>query len=181
MTVQDRIYNQALRDGIPDTFARLMVAWFSYETAYNGLPFNSPVFLRCNNVAGYKYVGQQTAAGACSISPEGDPYAYYRTLEDSVHEISLWIGRRMNEGIFPADLRTITNTYQLSVLLKNAQYYGDTVTRYSNGLAYWWEQVKGLQLSGKTAGIGLLLLVGAGFAYYYRKQLFKSKTVSIFD
>jgi len=181
MTVQNRIYNKATADGMPDSFARLMVAWFSFETAYNGIPFNSPVFLNCNNVAGYKYIGQTTAAGACSQSPELDYYAYYRTIEDSVHEIVLWIGRRQREGKFPADLQTITTTYQLASLLKAAGYYGDTLTNYSNGLAYWWEQVKGLPLAAKVSGVGLLLVVGTLLAYRYRRHLFKNKSLAIFE
>lgn len=181
MTYQERVYNQAMSDGIPDTLSRLMVAWASHETGYNGIAFNSPVFRSCNNAFGYKWVGQRTAAGACNISPEGDPYARYNSIEDSVHEISLWIFRRQDEGVFPADLRTIATPYQLAVLLKDAGFYGDTVANYSNGLTYWWNVVKSLPLSTKTAGVGLLLLVGLGFVYVYRKELLNKKTRIIFD
>lgn len=180
MTYQERIYSQAIADGFPDNFARLMVAWASHETAYNGIPFNSPVFRTCRNAYGYKWVGQSTADGSCSQSPELDYYAKYNSLEASVREVVLWVKRRQREGVFPADLRTITTPYQLAVLLQNAGYYKDTLNNYYSGLNRWWQQVQNLSLATKTAGVGILLIVGGVLAYHFRKQLFNKKAVSIF-
>lgn len=180
MTYQERIYSQAITDGMPDSFARLMIAWASHETAYNGIPFNSPVFRNCRNAYGYKWVGQSTAAGACSMSPEFDYYAQYNSIEASVHEISLWVKRRQKEGVFPADLRTITTPYQLAVLLQDAGFYTDTLANYFNGLSRWFEQIQNLPLGTRTAGIGIVLIVGGLLVYHFRKQLFNKKSVSIF-
>lgn len=180
MSYQQRIYAQALRDGMPDNFARLMVDWASLETAYNGIPFNSNVFLHCNNAYGYKWIGQSTANGPCLLSPEGDYYAGYGSIEQSVHEVCLWVYRRINEGSFPADLRTVASPYQFAALLKNTGYYGDTLANYANNLTYWHSQNSNLSFGAKTAGVGLLLLVGLGLAYHYRASLRNSKTFSIF-
>lgn len=180
MTYQERIYSKAIADGMPDNFARLMVAWASHETAYNGIAFNSPVFRNCRNAYGYKWVGQSTAEGSCTMSPELDYYAMYNSIEDSVHEITLWVKRRQKEGVFPADLRTITTPYQLASLLQDAGFYTDTLHNYFNGLSYWFDQIQQLSFGTRTAGIGILLVVAGVFAYHYRKQLFNKKSVSIF-
>lgn len=175
MSYQQRIYAQALQDGIPANFATLIVDWASAETAFNGLPFNSNVFLHCNNAFGYKWVGQSTANGSCLLSPEGDYYAGYDDIEQSVHEISLWLRRRINEGYFPSDLSTITTPYQLAVLLKNTRYYGDTLANYANNLSYWHSKNSGLSYSsGNLATVGLLVLIG--FALLHKSKSFSTFT-----
>lgn len=179
MTYQDRIYNQLISDGLPDTLAKLMVAQASFETAYNGVPFNSPVFRADNNAFGYKWVGQSTASGAGTMSPEGDYYAHYDNVEQSAHEMALWIYRRQKDGTFPGDLRTITDPYQYAQYLENARYFTAGFTTYYNGLSYWWQMVLQLPLSTKTIGVGMLFIIGAAFIIHYRKRLFSNKNRSI--
>lgn len=161
------IYNQVTADGIPPTLATLIVAQARHESNN----YTSDVFLTCGNAFGYKWVGQSTADGPCSGSPEGDPYAYYANgPAQSAHEIAMWIHRRQLAGQFPADLTTITTPDQYAQLLKSAGYYGDTVSNYANGLVYWLQQIGTLQPAA-TGGI-LLLLIALGFIAY-RKKIFK--------
>lgn len=137
MTYEQRIYNKALSLGMPQFVATCIVLQAAHETA----GFTSNVFKSCNNLNGYKWVGQSTALGPCLKSPEGDFYAKYATIEDSVTELVAWIKRRQKDGKFPADLNTITSLNQYAELLKNSGWYGDTVYNYVNGLYYWSQKL----------------------------------------
>lgn len=134
------IYNIARASGFPDNFSRLLVAQCRHESAYKGIPYNSPVFLANNNFNGYKFVGQKIAKKG-SLSPEGDYYAKYAKVEDSAKELINWIKRRQLEKKFPADLSTINTPAKYAELLKNAGYYGDNVKNYTNGLIRWLKKV----------------------------------------
>jgi hypothetical protein len=177
MSIAQRIYAQAFTDGMPPVLANLMVWQSAHETAYGGIPFNSHVFLTCNNGFGYKWVNQSWALGPCLSSPEGDYYAKYSNIEGSTHEMCLWIKRRQTAGIFPADLGDIDGVYIYAQLLKDAGFYGDTVENYYNGLLAW-SQSLGVQNPGSGAStasipvLGWLVLIGTAVAY--RKQLFPS-------
>lgn len=124
------IYNEVKRSGIPDPLASLIVAQAGHETAQ----FSSRVFKYCNNLFGYKYVGQSLSTGPCVDSPEGNAYARYKRWQDSVQELVAWIKRRQKEGVFPDDLTAIQSPEQYANLLKKASYYGDSVTNYAAGL-----------------------------------------------
>lgn len=165
---------------MPSLLSIFIVSQLAFETAVNGVPFSSNVFLSCNNLNGYKWVGQSTALGPCLRSPEGDYYAKYETLEDSVHELTQWIRRRQGEGIFPGDLSSIQSPLQYAQLLKAGGYYGDTVQNYSNGLSRWFDVFKDYPLSSRTALVGVLLVLLTIAMYKNRKQLFYKNPPSIF-
>jgi hypothetical protein len=166
MTIPERIYSQAITDGMPPVLATLIVSQSGHET--DG--WTSHVFTTCNNGFGYKYVGQATATGACTGSPEGDDYAKYSSIEQSTHELTLWIKRRQNEGKFPRDLSTINTPEQYNQLLYNAGYYGDNPTTYLNGLIYWLRQISGT-LTTPTNELAILILLALGLIF--RKRIFK--------
>jgi len=166
MSIAERIYNQAITDGMPPVLATLIVSQSGHET--NG--WTSNVFLACNNGFGYKWVGQATAIGPCTGSPEGDSYAKYSTIEQSTHEITLWIKRRQNENKFPANLNTINTPEQYALLLKNAGYYGDPLSVYTNGLIYWLRKISDTLIT-PTNGLAILFLLALGLIF--RKRIFK--------
>lgn len=134
MTAQD-YFNQikqiAIADGMPVRLSELIASQAAHETAN----FTSKVFVQNNNAFGYKYVkGAIWQDGAGRTSTEGDPYARYSSLANSVHELTAWINRRLKEGRFPP-LEAIDNPSQYAIALKDCGYYGDTITVYKNGLA----------------------------------------------
>jgi hypothetical protein len=181
MTPQQIIYNQCRADGLPDQLAKLVVAQASFETASNGIPFNSNVFRTCNNCFGYKWVGQKTAAGACLQSPEGDYYARYNSIAESAHELTQWIRRRQKEGKFPADLSSIHTPEDYAYYLKQGGFYGVSVAHYANGLAHWLGPVLNLSLTYRPSeGIGFLLLTLVAVGYAFRRHLFFSNPLFIF-
>lgn len=165
MTPNETIYNTSISDGMPPALATLITAQANHET--NG--FTSNVFKTCNNAFGYKYVGQSLATGACVNAPEGDQFAKYLSLENSTHEITAWIKRRQQEGVFPADLNTITTPDQYAALLKDAGYYGDTEANYTNGLIYWLQQI-GNVITRPTGAAILLVIIAIGLIYFRTRK-----------
>lgn len=165
MNFAERIYTKALADGMPQFLASCIVLQSAHETA----GWTSNVFKSCNNINGYKWVGQKTALGPCTGSPEGDNYARYASIEDSVFEQTQWIKRRQREGKFPADLNTITSLDQYAQLLKNTGWYGDTVNNYTRGLYYWSQRLADTFKNPVVAGSALLFIIILGIIAYKKK------------
>lgn len=180
MTIPQRIFNQCLADGMPEKLSALIVSQLASETAVNGVPFVSHVFVTCNNTGGYKWRGQSTAEGACLMSPEGDYYAGYKTIEQSVQEITQWIKRRQADGSFPSNLGAIQTPADYAYYLKQAGYYTDTLANYSRNLSSWYDVFKNYPLSTHTALVGILLALLAIGMYKNRKWLFNKNTETIF-
>lgn len=167
MNYESRIYSKAYSDGMPALLSSFIVFQAAHETG----GFSSNVFLTCNNINGYKWVGQSTALGPCVASPEGDYYAKYATIEDSVHEQVLWIKRRQSEGKFPADLNSITSVDQYALLLKNSGWYGDSLANYTAGLYYWMDKLSNLITSAAGGGSLLFIVLLLGLMAYRKKFL----------
>lgn len=128
--LENLIFYTATNRGIPQQLALFMVSQARHETGI----YTSNAFNKNKNLFGYKrYAGSKWQIGSGITSSEGDAYANYRTYEDSVNEIVDWLNRRVREGKFP--ILTQVKTYeQYATLLKNAGYYGDTVSNYLAGL-----------------------------------------------
>jgi len=128
------IYATAFGDGMPDNMCKLIESQSKHETDL----YTSNAFRKNNNCFGYKTVkGGKWQTGAGITSSEGDPYASYPSIENSVHELTDWIKRRMHEGRFPADLKTIKSPADYAILLKRCGYFGDTVGNYTAGLTHF--------------------------------------------
>ena len=128
------IYATAFSDGMPAPLCSLIEAQSKHET---GL-YTSHAFKKNNNCFGYKYVKGSKWQDAPGItSTEGNPYAKYKTIENSVHELCAWVGRRQKEKKFPKDLTIITEPEQYASLLKICAYYGDPLKNYINGLTHY--------------------------------------------
>jgi hypothetical protein len=128
--------------GLPPILSSLVVAQSKHETATDGIPYSSAVFLDDNNGFGYKYTGNAWQSGPGRVSSEGDHYAHYTSVDRSAKEIVDWIYRRRAEGKFPADLSTITTPEQYAQLLKNAGYFGDALSVYTSGLKRWLQKLR---------------------------------------
>lgn len=171
MLIEDRIYSQAARGtainpGLPPMLASLVVAQAAHETGN----FTSNFFKNYNNAFGYSYVpGAMYQSGAGGIADNGQPVAAYSSLENSVKEIVDWIYRRVKEGKFPADLKTITEPEQYAQLLKNAGYYGDSVTNYARGLRNFFVRVVD-QLNNPPMKAVTLILLGMALYYLTKKK-----------
>lgn len=162
-----RVYSEARRLGMPDNIARLIVAQAKHESSYQGKPYNSPVFLKNNNLNGYGWIGQKGASQG-SIKPKsewkrnGEPnyYAKYPNIEGSVAEIVAYIKRRQSKGQFPKDLLAVDSPYKYASLLKQAGYFTDTLVNYAKGLA---RQIKTVNVQ---KGLAIVPLAIAATALY---------------
>lgn len=124
------IENIAKVDGMPDALALLIAAQAAHETGN----FTSRVFIEDLNCFGYKrFPGARYQESNGRVSPEGNSYAKYDSIANSVHEITAWIRRRITEGRFPR-LSEVTTAAEYAQALKDCGYYGDTEQHYQHGL-----------------------------------------------
>lgn len=138
MTIEERIFQTAKNGtsinpaGLPDSLANLVVAQAKHESAN----FTSNFFKKYNNAFGYSYVsgGRYQLPGGGTKADNGIPIAAYSSVEDSTREIVDWIYRRRKAGTFPINLGSITTPEQYAQLLKDAGYYGDSLSNYLRGL-----------------------------------------------
>lgn len=165
--IDNLIYNQAVKMGVPPTVARLIVAQAQYETFFNGKPYNSPVFKANNNAFGYKFVGQKKwpiGAGTSAASqdaqgnPDGGIYARYANVENSTGEIVDWLYRRQRDKVFTVANLTTPQLYASA--LKKAGYYGQLASQYASGLS---NRLKNVFIV--ASGTATLLLLVAGFFF----------------
>lgn len=120
MELRELIYKTAIEDGMPDDLAKLLVGQSYHETG----KWTSKFVTKYNSLFGYSYNKDsrwQVPGG--SLADNKVPIAAYRTPEDSVHEITGWIKRRVKDGRFPKDLSTIKTPLQYATLLQNCGYF----------------------------------------------------------
>lgn len=132
------IYNTLRAGGIPDPLAKFVTAQSGHETQ----GWTSAVWYKDNNGFGYGYDGKGN-------------YKYYDSIEESADELVRYLNRRVDRGDFPA-LASITDPDQYAQLLKNAGYYGDTESNYSNGILRWFNN--NLQFVEGAAGIIIIFV-----------------------
>ena len=163
----DRIYNAARngtprnREGLPVVLSGLLVAQARHETG----EFSSNHFLQSNNAFGYSYFpSSDWQIGSGGLADNGLRVAKYASIEDSTREIVDWIFRRVAEGKFPKDLSSIGTPEQYAQLLKDSNYYGDTVKNYAAGLRRFFTDLPAFPF-------GVLFIGGLLFWLIYYKKL----------
>jgi hypothetical protein len=159
-----RIYQTAIagtptHKGLPPALAALVVAQSKHETGN----YSSNAFRTANNAFGYSYVpGGVWQTGAGLTADNGKPVAKYKSVEDSTREIVDWIYRRVQQGIFPANLDSITTPEQYAGYLKSAGYYGDSLSNYLGGLKRWFADLGSYAQAvakDNTGGVVIVALV----------------------
>lgn len=161
------IYKAAIDEGLTPRLAELMVAQAKHESAV----YKSAVFQRCNNAYGYKYVGQSLAQ-SCSLSPEGDKYAGYKSVEDSAKEVARWIKRRWEQ------FESITTPEDYALVLERNGYFGDSLSVYQRALNKFWYPLKGMANTAVTKYPTETVLTGVTFFSllgYYVYRIAKKK------
>lgn len=163
MGAESTIFQIARSAGFPEKLAYLIVSQAQHET--NG--FTSNFFKKYNNAFGYSYYpGSKYQTGPGSIADNGQPIAAYASVIDSAKELVAWIKRRQKEGVFPADLNTITTVSQYAKLFKDAGYYGASLSEYTSGMQRFYRENPTWAASlGGTS----LLLIGIAAYFFLRK------------
>jgi hypothetical protein len=157
-TIDQRIYTQALSDGMPAALALLIVAQSKHESNN----YTSPVFTDCNNSFGYSSVYSPCSGHS--------GYESYGSVEQSTSDLTAWINRRLDAGTFP-DLSTITDPTQYATLLYNNGYYTDSITDYANGLINWFDA----NVQAVGIGLGTLAIIGIGIYFIVRGKKRRSR------
>jgi len=154
VSIDQRIYNTARADGMPELLSLFIVAQAKHETGN----YTSNFFNRYNNAFGYSFVdgAKWQLPDPGSIADNGLPIAAYKSLENSVHEITDWIKRRVSKNQWPADLKLIRTPEQYAELLKAIGYFGAPLAVYAAGLRRWFESLG--DISKET---GSVLLIAA--------------------
>lgn len=118
----NKVYNGYIKAGIPATLAKLMLAQNIGETAN----YTSNVFKKNLNIGGMKYVkGNKYQAGPGTMSPEGNAYAKYATIENSAADQAAWYLRRISSF---SPIKTVA---EFAIKLKEHWYYTDSVANYT--------------------------------------------------
>lgn len=150
MSNEERIFNAAISDGMPEILAKIIVAQSKHETGN----YKHRFFTKGNNAFGYSY--NKNSKWQISGGDKADnnvPIAQYRSVEDSTHELTDWIKRRQKEGKFPKDLNLIQSASRYAQLLKASGYYQAPLTVYTNAL------VNHLKTLPKTLSGGLPIFI----------------------
>jgi len=166
------IYNVAISQGFTPTSAKFVVAQARFESA----DYTSRVFRENLNTSGMKYVGQPLASQG-TLSPEGNYYAKFRSVEDSAKDK---IERNYNltmKGVTPQQLKTAVSPEQFASLLKQRGYYGAPESQYAAGLKAKLLRIQVVEFVSKnrnTLLIGVVLVgIGAYLFYLKKKGIFK--------
>ncbi len=192
------IYDGAIAGGATPALAELMVAQARHESQ-NYTNHQTQVN---NNVFGFKYSPNSQYATEGNISPEGNAYAHYDTLQNAILDyIQRWMGKSSNDGGTRLDEfnqipQGDTTTY--AIKLKSYGYYSNVngesdqsaINRYIGGLnaallridisaAVDYVENKAGQVIEQikkspaiAIGIGLILVTGI-VVFLKRKSIFK--------
>lgn len=129
--IDQDIYNTAIKQGFNPIAAKLIVAQARFESA----DYTSAVFKANNNTSGIKYIGASqinaqrgTPAPSnerrCNLQCNGDFYAKFDTVQDSINDKIVRLYSRTMGGVTPQQLKDSTSADDFARLLKMRSYYG---------------------------------------------------------
>lgn len=169
------IYNGAIKGGATPELATLLVAQSRLETGN----YTNNQTKTNNNLFGFKYSANSKYSKKGNVSPEGDLYAKYDTINDSILDyVNRWMGLKSKlGGTRLQEFNTIkykdTTTY--ATKLKGYGYYGATVDGYIKGLNSALTRIKLVAFynNNKTTVnsllLGVVLIIG-GIIYYKKMK-----------
>ena len=162
------IYEVAIKQGFTPTAAKLVVAQARFESA----DYTSRIFLENNNISGMKYIGQPLAVQG-EMSPEGNYYAKFKSVEDSAKDKIVRNYSITRKGVAPDQLKKVTDADEFARLLKQRGYYGGAESSYAAGLKAKLLRIEVIEFVNDNKNILLvglgLIAFGAAF-YFYTKN-----------
>lgn len=195
--IDQSIYNSAVKEGFTPTSAKFIVAQARLESGH----YNSDIFKNNNNSFGMKYVEQPLAtkgsiapyserSSSCkvnSVCSNGDYYARYRTVEDSIKDVIERNYNKTRSGVTPEQLKNAKTPEEFASLLKKRGYYGATESSYASNIKSILNRVKVSEIYGKVENVykknskginyGLIAISLIGVTYYayllYKKGVIK--------
>jgi uncharacterized FlgJ-related protein len=169
MTLDQQIYDTAINNGFNPMAAKLIVAQARFESA----DYTSNVFKQNNNTSGIKFIGQRNAVQG-TLSPEGNYYAKFNTIQDAINDKIARLYNINMRGVTPQQLKDSTDAIDFANKLKQRGYFGSSASEYANGLKAKLLRINVLEFVTKnklplTLGIGVIL-IGAGIYYKFVKK-----------
>ena len=169
MTLDQQIYDTAIKNGFNPMAAKLIVAQARFESA----DYTSNVFKQNNNTSGIKFVGQPNAVQG-TLSPEGNYYAKFNTIQNAINDKIARIYNLTMKGVTPQQLKDSTDAIDFANKLKQRGYFGSSASEYASGLKAKLLRINVLEFVTKnkiplTLGIGVIL-IGAGIYYKFVKK-----------
>lgn len=167
MSIDEQIYQAALKAGFAPSAAKLIVAQARHETGN----YSSYQFKTNNNLFGMKYVKQPLATQG-NKSPEGDYYAKYASVGASVQDLVNRNYKITKGGISFNQLKNASDSTDFAQKLKKRGYYTASVQEYTNGLNNALMRINAMDLVKKHGGklvIGIGLVGLATYLYYKKK------------
>lgn len=169
-----QIYEGAIKGGTTQALAKLMVAQARHETGN----YSNYQTRKNNNVFGFKYSPNSQYSKKGNISPEGDYYAYYQSLEYAILD---YIGRWMNMsasggGTRLQEFNQISDTTSYAIKLKSYGYYGAPVNEYISGLNSALKRMLLVEFyfnNKKTinyAIVGGIIILLTGYIYFLKNK-----------
>jgi LPXTG-motif cell wall-anchored protein len=179
--IDQSIYNTAIEQGFNPIAAKLIAAQARFESA----DYTSSVFKANNNTSGIKYIGQANSTQG-SISPEGNYYAKFDTIQDSINDKIVRLYNKTIQGITPQQLKDSTDADDFARKLKQRGYYGNAaygtsesesdISNYSRGMKAKLLKIKVLEFYNNNkntinfAIIGVTLIAITFYIYYIKKK-----------
>jgi uncharacterized FlgJ-related protein len=167
MNIDQLIYNTAIEQGFNPAAAKLIAAQARFESN----DYKSNVFKNNNNTSGIKFIGQANAVRG-TLSPEGDYYAHFNTIEDGINDKIVRLYNITMKGVTPKQLKDSTDATEFANLLKQRGYYGGSASEYASGLRAKLLKINVLEYIKDNANYGFIILVAVGL-YFYIKNLKK--------
>lgn len=183
--IDQEIYNAAIKQGANKYLAKLVVAQARHETGNYG----NKQTKENNNIFGFKYSRNSQFAKEGNISPEGNAYAKYDSIENAINDyfVRYW-GLNANDKSgrtrlqhFNSEIQSVDTT-KFATMLKSYGYYhtpsNQTVEQsigiYVKGLNSALTKIKVVEFVENNkgyifTGIGLLTL-GIGILIYKKTK-----------
>jgi uncharacterized FlgJ-related protein len=163
MTIDQQIYNTAIAQGFNPIAAKLIAAQARFESA----DYSSNVFKQNNNTSGIKFINQKNAVQG-TLSPEGNYYAKYNTVQDSINDKIVRLYNITMRGVTPQQLKNAKDSTEFAKLLKQRGYYGSSEAEYASGLKSKLLKINVVEFvqKNKFSLILGLILLGTGLWYY---------------
>jgi ribosomal protein S8 len=181
MNIDQIIYDTAIKQGFNPNAAKLIAAQARFESA----DYTSNVFLLNNNTSGIKFIGQPNSIRG-SISPEGDYYAKFNTIQDAINDKIVRLYNINMRGVSPQQLKKSTTPDDFARLLKQRGYYGNSaygtsgaeseIINYTNGLKAKLFKINVLEFYNKNKNkinygtIGIVIIGITLYVYYLKKK-----------
>lgn len=175
MNIDQQIYNTAIQQGFNPVAAKLIAAQARFESA----DYTSNVFKNNNNTSGIKFIGQPNAVQG-TLSPEGNYYAKFNTIQDSINDKIVRLYNKTMGGVTPDQLKSSNSADDFATKLKKRNYFGNysyataqgqkEAANYAAGLKSKLLRIKIVEFIQKnktSLAIGLILL-GSGLWYYLK-------------